>query len=189
MPSVRHPLLTPMLSIPIGTSGQSLVFSRSSLKQFEKFRQTTSGLPEAGGQLFAKIAGNQIRIQQATSPRPSDERGRMHFVPDRFAEQADIAQMHKNGLHYVGDWHTHPDTFPVPSITDIQSIRECVVKSRHELNGFIMVIVGTGPVPQSLHISVHDGKVHSVLKGSAPGSPEQTRSFRKRVFSKLFKKS
>ncbi len=189
MPRLRRPPLTPMLSIPIDTSGQSLVFSRSALKQFENFRQTTSGLPEAGGQLFAKIAGNQIRVQQATSLRPSDKRGRMHFVPDRLAEQSDIARMHMKGLHYVGDWHTHPDAFPVPSFTDIQSIRECVLKSRHELNGFIMVIVGTGPVPQSLHISVHDGRVHSVLKASGAGGSEQKPTLRKKVLSKLFKKS
>jgi hypothetical protein len=49
---------------------------------------------------------------------------------------------------------------------DIQSIRECVLRSHHELHGFLMVVIGTGPVPESLHISVHDGKVHSILKAS-----------------------
>jgi integrative and conjugative element protein (TIGR02256 family) len=189
MPSLWRSPLKPMLRVPIGTSGQSLVFSRRVLKLFEECRQIAPELPEAGGQLFAKLAGNQILIQQATGPRPSDKRTRMHFVPDRLAEQREIARMHKDGLHYVGDWHTHPDAYPVPSMTDIQSIRECVLRSRHELQGFTMVVVGTGPVPESLHISVHDGKVHSVLKASGAGSPEAKTTLRKRVLSKLFKKS
>ena len=108
MPNLWRSSLTRMLRVPIGTSGQALVFSRAVLTQFEKLRQIQSGLPEAGGQLFAKLIRNQIRIEQATGPRPSDKRARMHYVPDRRAEQSEIVRKHKDGLHYVGDWHTHP---------------------------------------------------------------------------------
>jgi len=188
VPSVWRSRLMPMLKVPIGASGQTFVFSRRVLKLFEDCRQTAPGVPEAGGQLFAKLAGNQIRIQQATGPRPSDERGRAHFVPDRLAEQGEIARMHKDGLHYIGDWHSHPDEYPSPSTTDIRSIRECVLRSRHELNGFVMVVVGTGPVPQSLHISIHDGSIHSVLKSSEAERRETKVPLRKRVLTKLLRK-
>ncbi len=189
MSSLWRSPLKPMLSIAIGTSGQVLAFSRSVLKRFGECRQIAPELPEAGGQLFAKLAGNQIRIQHATGPRPSDRRTRMNFAPDRIAEQREIAQMYKRGLHYVGDWHTHPDAYPVPSATDIESIRECVRRSRHELTGFLMVVVGTGPVPDSLDVSAHDGKVHSVLKASGAASREPKTAFRNRMLSKLLRRT
>ena len=71
--------------------------------------------------------------------------------------------MHAKGFHYVGDWHTHPDPFPVPSDRDLDSISECMKRSRHDLSAFIMIIVGTAELPKALHVSVHDGTYHMCL--------------------------
>jgi integrative and conjugative element protein (TIGR02256 family) len=178
-----------MIRVPIGTSGQTVVFSSRVLKHLDKARQIKAAQPEAGGQLFAKLREGEIRIERATGPRLSDSRARTRYMPDRRAEQEEIARMHNDGFHYVGDWHTHPDAYPSPSAVDIDSIRECVLRSRHELNGFLMVVVGTGPVPQALHISTHDGRTFTVLKASDRVDPEPKGSLPKRVLTKLFKKS
>ena len=45
--------------------------------------------------------------------------------------------MHAKGLHFVGDWHTHPEAVPTPSSSDIRTIKEAVAKSRHHLHGFL----------------------------------------------------
>ena len=63
------------------------------------------------------------------------------------------------GLHYVSDWHTHPEPVPRPSPLDAVSIAECVKKSRHLLNGFVLVVVGQAEPPVGLHVLVHDGTV------------------------------
>lgn len=63
--------------------------------------------------------------------------------------------MHREGLHFIGDWHTHPEPTPTPSGSDVRSIRDAVVKSKHHLNGFLMIIVGTDVFPQGLHLSLH----------------------------------
>ena len=110
-------------------------------------------------------------------------------MPDRRAEQEEIKRMYNDGFHYVGDWHTHPDTYPAPSAVDVDSIRESVLKSRHDLNGFLMVVVGTGPVPQSLHISIHDGRTFTVLKPSERGDMARKSSLPKRVLTRLFRRS
>jgi integrative and conjugative element protein (TIGR02256 family) len=96
-------------------------------------------------------------VEEVTGPRPGDRRSRTSYVPDRAAEQAEILDCHARGLHYVGDWHSHPDAQPTPSITDLESIAECVTKSAHALNGFLLIIVGQSDPPEGLHVSIHDG--------------------------------
>ena len=97
--------------------------------------------------------------------------------------------MHADGLHYVGDWHTHPDPVPLPSMTDLHSISECLIRSRHELNAFVMVIVGTAPLPEALHVSVHDGTSHTVLKPMS-GNLELSKKapLAKRILKRILKK-
>lgn len=160
-----------ILRFPLGTSSQAVVLSDAVLQTLHESRQTKPTMAEAGGQLFARFIEDEIRIEVATGPRPTDSRGRMHYVPDRRAEQREIKLMHAKGLHYVGDWHTHPDSFPVPSDTDLRSIGECMKKSRHDLSAFIMIIVGVAQLPKALHVSVHDGTHHIRLTAVTSARP------------------
>lgn len=111
--------------------------------------------PEAGGQLFAKIRSGVWTIQQATGPRPSDIRSRFGFRPDRKAERREIEALFGEGLHYVGDWHTHPQDAPIPSKSDISSMSEIVRLSGHDLAGFLLLIVGRLKFPEGLWASLH----------------------------------
>jgi integrative and conjugative element protein (TIGR02256 family) len=95
-------------------------------------------------------------VEEATGPRPTDRRTRTSYVPDRAAEQREIDSRYAGGLHYVGDWHTHPEMFPSPSCLDIASISESVRKSIHALNGFVLMIVGQAEPPNGLFVSAHD---------------------------------
>jgi integrative and conjugative element protein (TIGR02256 family) len=144
-----------MLIYRIGESGQQLVFTPTVLNHFAKCQQNTSSAREAGGQLFARFSGDQIRIEHVTGPRATDRRSRFGYVPDRNREQDEIDLMHGMGLHFVGDWHTHLEARPSPSGSDVRSIREAVTMSKHHLNGFLMIIVGTEAFPDGLHISLH----------------------------------
>lgn len=68
--------------------------------------------------------------------------------------------MHRKGLNFVGDWHTHPEAVPTPSSSDVRTINEAVAKSQHHLFGFVMVIIGTGSFPAGLHISLNTATSH-----------------------------
>lgn len=118
-------------------------------------RQTSCWRREAGGQLFARIHGDEWSVEQATGPRQSDFRSRFGFRPNRKAEQQEIVERFTAGLHYVGDWHTHPERSPKPSSTDLSSMNDMVSASRHELPGFLMMIVGTRPGPSGFWLSIH----------------------------------
>lgn len=139
-----------------GASGSPrILIEPAVLLHVYRFRQTHCWSREAGGQLFAFVDGHDWRVAEATGPRRSDLRSRFGFAGNRSQDQEDIQQRFGLGLHYVGDWHTHPQASPRPSTTDIDSMTRMVAASRHELPGFLMMIVGTQPSHEGLWISLH----------------------------------
>jgi integrative and conjugative element protein (TIGR02256 family) len=146
-----------LIRYPVGSLGKTIGFAESVVSHLMKHRQNRPWRHEAGGQLFARFSAGEILIEEVTGPRPTDSRGRTYYRPDRGAERKEILERFKRGLHYVGDWHTHPSEIPEPSETDIRNINECYKKSRHGLNGFILVLVGTVRAPRGMRVSVHDG--------------------------------
>jgi len=122
---------------------------------------------EAGGQLFATFSGQTIKVCLATGPRRQDRRRRFWFRPNRSQENREIKKLFDQGLHYVGDWHTHPESTPTPSGEDMDSVGECFALSSHELDGFLLMIIGTVDVPDGLWISIHTKDSWSCLHSPA----------------------
>src|SRR5689334_6509783 len=120
-----------MIEYPIGASGQILVLSTPVLDHFSQHRQLRWYQCEAGGQLFARLEEKRIIVTEATGPRRSDRRSRCSYEPDRTAEQREIDERFREGIHFVGDWHTHPEDLPQPSDRDETSIAETVARSCH----------------------------------------------------------
>lgn len=155
-----------MIRYPIGTSGQVLVLTDAVADHLRRHRQRHWYQKEAGGQLFARFSGGEILVEEATGPRKTDRRTRTSYVPDRRAEQAEILERHSRGLHYVGDWHTHPEHLPEASAPDATSIAESVAKSKHELNGFVLIVVGRSEPPAGFHVSIHNPTAALALKAA-----------------------
>lgn len=150
----------------LGSSRQRLVLGDAALNYMNRHQQKRWWQREAGGQLFARFHDEHLIVEEATGPRSGDKRSRISYIPHPAAEQREIDKRFGLGLHYVGDWHTHPEKFPVPSASDFVSIRNCFMKSRHDLNAFLLVIVGLAPLPAGLHVSLHDGKAPIILQGA-----------------------
>lgn len=143
-----------MIVFSLPNSEQKLVLSNVVIQHFDKYRQRSAGDVEAGGQLFARIEGATVFVDLATGPRRQDLRTRFGFQPNRRQERKEIATMFKKGLHYIGDWHTHPEEYPVPSGRDIASMVETFHRSRHQLAGFVMMIVGISCDADGLYVAV-----------------------------------
>jgi integrative and conjugative element protein (TIGR02256 family) len=152
-----------MLLYPVGASDELIQFESGVLGHFARHRQLRFWHREAGGQLFARIEGPRIVVSEATGPRPNDKRGRTFFESDRRSEQAEIDALFARGLHYIGDWHTHPERSSTPSGRDNATMSSRVRLSRHRLAGFVFVIVGQLPPPGGLTVVVHDGTSGHVL--------------------------
>lgn len=123
---------------------------------FAQNRQQRKIKTEIGGQLFGQFVNNEVRVVSATGPSTLDKRGWSWFRPDKRTQNLEIKRLFEKGLHFVGDWHTHPESIPNPSFVDLESMKDCFKKSRHELKAFLMVIVGRADFPKGLWVSLHD---------------------------------
>jgi integrative and conjugative element protein (TIGR02256 family) len=146
-----------MIEYPIGRSGQALIFTVPVLESFSTHRQLRFWQREAGGQLFGRLDGSRIEVLEATGPRRTDRRTRTTYVPDRRAEQREIDDRFGRGLHFIGDWHSHPEKIPVPSYRDVSSLDDTVRRSSHSMLGLVLVIVGQLAAPEGLHVSIFHG--------------------------------
>lgn len=61
-------------------------------------------------------------------------------------------------LIYVGEWHTHPDAAPVPSMTDILAMKQIVAAETVNIDSPIMLIVGITPETMKLAMYVYYNK-------------------------------
>lgn len=116
---------------------------------------------EAGGPLFSGSPGRHCVIDLASGPFPKDRRTRHGYIPHRPSVQADVLHMHSLGLHFIGTWHTHPSPQPTASSLDARSIHNLYRESDHDLDAFIMLIVGTDGDPETWELSAQGtfGKV------------------------------
>ncbi len=173
MPGVWKKRYWRSLHFRIGDSEQRLVLTPRVLNHIARYQQCEPSSPEAGGQLFARFKKNQIHVELATGPRAADRRSRYGYAPNRAAEQLEINALHKRGLHFLGDWHTHPERLPHPSQSDVRSIREAFRQSKHHLNGFILLIAGTEPFPPGLFLSLYysDGATPIISHSQHPSVP------------------
>lgn len=133
------------------------------MEHFAANRQRGKLKTEVGGQLFANFLKNQVHVIRATGPNYSDKRGWSWFRPDQKEQNSEIKRLFRKGFHFVGDWHTHPELEPQPSILDLKSMEECFNKSKHQLTAFIMVIVGQADFPKGLWVSLHKGDEYDSL--------------------------
>lgn len=140
-------------------------FSPACLALFEKHRQRGWRHREIGGQLFARFKDETVFIELATVVRGG--RFRFAFQPDRHAEQVEIEQYFAKGLHYVGDWHTHPEAAPQPSTPDVVKMRGIFTESEHQLPFMLMVIVGLAPYPDGLFVGAVTSEKLTVLRSIA----------------------
>jgi integrative and conjugative element protein (TIGR02256 family) len=155
-----------VITVLLTADGANLVLSDPVVEHFALYQQVRHNQTEAGGQLFARLTRYEIFVEEATGPRPTDRRGRTHYTPDRQAERKEIRERFDLGLHYVGDWHTHPENVPVPSPIDRFTISDCSRRSTHKLAGFLLIVVGNGSFPECLHISLHEGASSTGFIGS-----------------------
>lgn len=141
----------------------NVILADGVLKHFEIYKQNWFKT-EAGGQLFMVFDDDKtIRIIKATGPRKEDKRSRFFYMPDKKSEQKEIDDMYHLGLHYIGDWHTHPSKIPVPSHHDKRSLRSIYEKSIHNMNFFLLVVVGKANFPDGIYISMLNDTMSDVL--------------------------
>jgi len=121
-----------------------LHFADDVLAMFMRHRQLDDDAREAGGLLLGSVHHVSLLITTATVPTERDKRHRFQFERLPFGHRA-IAQTAwraSGGLiRYLGEWHTHPEDIPHPSLLDRSEwIR--LASGRLDRRPMLAVIVG-----------------------------------------------
>lgn len=165
-----------MIAFLASGGDERITFSATVIAHMLAHRQLRECDTEAGGQLFARLSGGCIDVEVATGPRPSDRRSRFYFAPSRIHERREIRELHRRGLHYIGDWHTHPQRVPLPSDLDLQNIHEIFTQSRHAYAGILIVIIGQLEPPAGIFVGIANGRgVSALMPQPGTGLVEQDR--------------
>lgn len=132
----------------------------------EVYQQLRKYAQHEGNELCGVLTGSQIddktfRISKVSPPCVACN-SRCGCVRDASKANAFIQQDYNESEHtrvYVGEWHTHPEANPTPSLVDINSVISSFNTAERAVPFLIMMIVGT----ESNYCSVYDGKGFIVM--------------------------
>ncbi|HEI8504902.1 TPA: Mov34/MPN/PAD-1 family protein [Serratia marcescens] len=117
------------------------------IRKLSKWTQNRFYSKEAGGLMlgFVDSDTNGLLVEDLTVPGSGDQRSRTSFFRgERHQREAELWNIQTNGRGtQLGFWHTHPETNPTPSNTDINDIESVLRNGKFECNGFLYLIVGT----------------------------------------------
>lgn len=131
---------------------QTLIVEPAVLEHVEKSKQLNTFSTEAGGQLFGYVNELEIRVVVATGPYKRDQRGRYHYRSNDISAQKMIEAFAKDGLYYLGEWHTHAEDFPTASASDLDAMHKLLSHSKLNVNGLLMLIVGRSDLLSGYYI-------------------------------------
>ncbi|QND80534.1 Mov34/MPN/PAD-1 family protein [Pseudoxanthomonas mexicana] len=121
-------------------SSQRIVIKPNVIAHMARHRQLSWFSREAGGQLFGAIRSDEVVILAATGPYRGDQRSRSSYRSNAKSAQRAIDLNAKNGLFYLGEWHTHPEEHPVASADDRSAMSKLLRASSTRLETLLMII-------------------------------------------------
>ena len=143
-----------------------VVLAPDVLAVFWKHRQRFFWQPESGGILLGRRRGKHLEVLLATEPSSHDKRSTFSFGREAVGH-AEVAQQTwlrgERQVDYLGEWHTHPQTVPIPSGIDRAEWCKLVLQ-RREKTTLLTVVVGT----KDLRVELVDHVRHEVLESIPP---------------------
>ncbi|TCB75662.1 Mov34/MPN/PAD-1 family protein [Acinetobacter sp. ANC 4177] len=133
------------------------------LSKLHSFRQIEGFMPESGGVLIGEVYGNNgFWIKDVTSPFKNDISDRYRFVRQDPAHQKVVQNWHQksNGtMQYLGEWHSHPEKKPSPSLIDLCSWKKLSLNMKSQMGGqpFLLIILSMIDLKKDW-VAIYDGK-------------------------------
>ena len=147
----------------IKTKKYTIVIHAEPLGILNSFAQDSAKAPEAGGIIIGKIIHDQINIIKLSVPTVLDKSSRTNFERNKVSAQIilDYEFYNSNGqLTYLGEWHTHPEPFPVPSRTDLSMLKQQFKNNTMKTDFILLLIKGT----KGLYLRIMDKEGFQEIK-------------------------
>lgn len=138
--------------IVINTSPFSVViFSKFAAKTILKYIQNDNIKPESGGLLLGYRHGNNFEITKVTVPQSKDIQRKTYFERNDENHISIFSKLNKhsnNKITFLGEWHTHPESNPIPSSLDINEWQRT---KENNIDSLVFCILGT----ENIYISCY----------------------------------
>ena len=145
----------------IDISSYSFEITEESVKRLESYRQKSSG--ELCGIILGSTVGEKsYRINVISGICNADYSDKSSCVRDSKKANEIIAKEYISSNHtrvYMGEWHTHPEKFPRPSIVDIESVADIYATAELAIDGVLLCIVGLDEMYWGFYIN---GKLYDI---------------------------
>lgn len=137
------------------SDGSTLLnFSDEVLSVFERHVQVEERL-ESGGVLLGTVHERGLLVTVATTPTRLDRQLRHLFERLPFGHRAVARRLWRSTAgttRYIGEWHTHPQDIPSPSVIDLEEWLK-LASARADKRPLLAVIVGR----RGLHVELAHG--------------------------------
>ena len=105
---------------------------------------------ETGGLLFGERddAARVVWVSDATGPPPDSRASRRGFlcgIVGTAALNNEMRTTTRGAVRYIGMWHTHPDSPPLPSDIDLEGMAQLLTCTAPPLRRALLLIVGHTP--------------------------------------------
>jgi integrative and conjugative element protein (TIGR02256 family) len=126
--------------------GERIEVGAEVVRHLVAHRQNRSSDSEAGGVLVGRrLSTGGIVLDRAFGPNSEDSRSRFAFGRKRAPAQAQVDSVWKESggiAHYLGEWHTHPQSVPIPSLIDKADWLRISTFAKYNGAGLIFLIMG-----------------------------------------------
>lgn len=115
------------------------------LDEISKWLQVENDAPESGGYIVGyehKDTGNAV-LEKVSVPSRRDRRTRTHFDMLDLAHKLFLIKEKRHKSYYMGVWHTHPQTIPIPSATDWNDWKKTLETDKTAAEYVFFIISGT----------------------------------------------
>ena len=140
----------PDIVIPDAHSGYETRIARTAWHEMEgwiaRSRRLSGPADETGGLLFGQRddVSKVVWVSEATGPPPDSEASPQLFLcgtEGTSEANNEKGSRTRGSVRYVGMWHTHPDSVPEPSSTDLDTMQRLVVISDPAPSRSLLIIV------------------------------------------------
>ncbi|MDR7855520.1 Mov34/MPN/PAD-1 family protein [Tissierella sp.] len=126
---------------------------------------TKSNPYETGGILLGNYSADQstANILQATPPPKNSKHLKCNFCRGTDGLQKVLDSAWIQGQYYIGEWHYHPNSLPIPSSTDINQMISLANDKKLMCPEPILIIIGERNLNWSVHASIFTNCGYTIL--------------------------
>ena len=129
-------------------SGALVKIDHVAVTAMRAYRQSRWWRTEAGGVLLGRYIRDSpdVVVDEVTLPMRGDRRRRTSFRRSAKGHQKIIDQRWQTSegtCQYLGEWHTHPEPDPTPSLIDTEDWQRRLHADQFDGDSLLFVIVGT----------------------------------------------